>query len=167
VAAFLKDAAEAFPWAELRTEDMVLVHHGFVPGTGGARLWPHDEVIEPDHSRASGLLALVASKSTTARALAEKAVSRAFDHLGRPRVASRSAQTPLPVPDPDATLEEQIRRAVQEELAVHLSDVVYRRTELGSAGVPARLVTERVAQLMAPYRGWSREEIESEIRALG
>tara|TARA_B100000029_G_scaffold243346_1_gene240588 strand:- start:220 stop:399 length:180 start_codon:yes stop_codon:yes gene_type:complete len=48
-------------------------------------------------------------------------------------------------------------------MAVHLSDVILRRTEAGSAGQPDDTALLAAAELMARELDWSTERIESEI----
>jgi glycerol-3-phosphate dehydrogenase len=61
-------------------------------------------------------------------------------------------------------LEAETRHAVLEEMAHKLTDVVLRRTELGSAGQPSRDDVERCAEVMAEELGWDSERVELEIR---
>src|SRR5262249_12816427 len=112
--AFLAEAACAFPWAGLTAADVALVHEGRVPG-GPEGLWTRSRVVHPAEEGLSGLLTLVAVKYTTARAVAEAAIDRAFARLGRPHVPSRTATIPLAEARvPAGTLEERARRAVRE-----------------------------------------------------
>jgi len=57
----------------------------------------------------------------------------------------------------------EVRHAVKAEMAVHLSDVILRRTEAGSAGQPDDTALLAAAELMARELDWSTERIESEI----
>ncbi|NOY60518.1 MAG: glycerol-3-phosphate dehydrogenase/oxidase [Calditrichaeota bacterium] len=61
-------------------------------------------------------------------------------------------------------LKAEIAYGVEEEMAQKLSDVVLRRTELGSAWQPSRQELEACAGLMAKPLGWSRLRIEKEIQ---
>ena len=61
-------------------------------------------------------------------------------------------------------LKAEIAYSVEEEMAQKLSDVVLRRTELGSAWQPSRQELEACAGLMAKPLGWSRLRIEKEIQ---
>ena len=49
-------------------------------------------------------------------------------------------------------------------MALKLSDVVFRRTDLGTAGCPPRSHLEGAALLMGGELGWSAETREREIR---
>lgn len=63
----------------------------------------------------------------------------------------------------------QILHAVREEMAVKLADVVMRRTELGSTGLPGEEALAACARLMAWELDWSEERTArelDEVRAL-
>jgi glycerol-3-phosphate dehydrogenase len=169
VAAFLAVAQRAFPWAGLRPQDVALVHRGRVPGRSGAELVTRHRVV--DHERedgVSGLVSIVSAKYTTARAAAEEAVDVVLRRLGRPPVPCRTAVTPLPAARPLAgPLDAQVRAAVRDEMALHLADAVLRRLDLGTAGPPPPDALAAVAAAMAAERGWSDEQRQAEMRALG
>ncbi len=61
-------------------------------------------------------------------------------------------------------LKAEVVHAVREEMAVKLSDVVFRRTDLGSGGDPGGDAIAACAELMAAELGWSRQRLESEVR---
>jgi glycerol-3-phosphate dehydrogenase len=51
-------------------------------------------------------------------------------------------------------------------MALHLTDAVLRRLDLGTAGVPARDDVKAVARAMAAELGWDPARIEREESAL-
>jgi glycerol-3-phosphate dehydrogenase len=167
--AFLAEAARAFPWAELKPEDVGLVHTGLVPGVSSAaglfsRSRLTDHAVEDG---LAGLLSLLAVKYTTARGLAEATVDRALRHLGRPTTPSRTATTGLARARGLAgSLEEQALFAVHEEMALCLDDAVLRRLDLGTAGRPAPAAVQSVARVMARDLGWTAERQAREMEAL-
>ena len=57
----------------------------------------------------------------------------------------------------------QIAYAIREEMAVKLSDVVLRRTELGMFGMPEKDALRRCAELMGRELGWDEARLEGEI----
>lgn len=59
-----------------------------------------------------------------------------------------------------------IAYAVEHEAAVRLSDVVFRRTPIGSAGRPCAEALERVATLMGDRLGWTVERRAAELAGL-
>ncbi|NEP09154.1 MAG: glycerol-3-phosphate dehydrogenase/oxidase [Symploca sp. SIO2C1] len=80
-----------------------------------------------------------------------------------------SASFPLPFQhqkpiDDLAVLKAEVIHGVHEEMAKKLTDVVFRRTELGSAGHPGDEVLNICAQTMGAELGWSLPRIEQELQ---
>jgi len=168
--ALLDAAARAFPWAGIERRDVGLVHEGLVPGrrdAAGLSTRPrlHDHEAEDG---LPGLVSLQGVKYTTARAVAERAVDLVFRRLGRAAPACRTAVTPLPGARLlSGPLEDRVRCAVREEMALTLADAVLRRLDLGTAGSPAAGELDAVARVMADELGWDsgRERAEREALA--
>ncbi|MCE9651162.1 MAG: glycerol-3-phosphate dehydrogenase/oxidase [Parvibaculum sp.] len=57
----------------------------------------------------------------------------------------------------------QIVHAVRHEMARHLSDVLFRRTGLGTLGHPGVAVVNRVVELMARELGWDETAMANEM----
>ncbi len=57
----------------------------------------------------------------------------------------------------------ELRRAVDDEMALTLSDVVFRRTDLGSASAPSVADLQACAGRLAPRLGWNAERVAAEI----
>ena len=165
VGRLLEDAARAFPFLADRVGDVALVHHGFVPGESAHALRTRDLFVDHAAAGAPGLLSATAAKYTTARALAERSVDHVLQALARAPLACRTASTPLPLASADGLdLEGLTRRAVREEWALHLSDVVRRRTDVGTAECPDAGTLERMATTMGEELGWSAEARLAETR---
>jgi glycerol-3-phosphate dehydrogenase len=166
--AFLDEAASAFPWARIERSQLALVHEGLVPGdTGEGGPWTRSRVVEHAAGNGAGLVSLLAAKYTTARGVAERAVDLAFERLGRPRVACRTAVTPLPKARPlEGPLAERARAAVRDEMALSLADAVLRRLDLGAAGAPPAAELAVVSGTMARELGWDAARAEAERAAL-
>lgn len=62
-----------------------------------------------------------------------------------------------------AVLKAEVLHAIDQEMAQKLSDVVLRRTELGSAGNPDYEALKLCAETMGSVLGWSRVKIEQEL----
>jgi len=60
----------------------------------------------------------------------------------------------------------QVVFAVREEMALHLSDVVMRRTCMGQIGQPPDTALDSTARIMAAELGWNEERRNAEIAAL-
>ncbi len=57
----------------------------------------------------------------------------------------------------------EIIHAIRHEMAVTLPDVVFRRTDLGSAGLPAPATLQRCADIMANECGWNVSRRNEEL----
>lgn len=57
----------------------------------------------------------------------------------------------------------EVVHAVRHEMALKLGDVVFRRTDLGTAGSPGGDALRQCAALMAGELGWDEERVEREI----
>ncbi len=68
-----------------------------------------------------------------------------------------------PLSGSDEVLEAEIVYAVKEEMALHLDDVVRRRTDLGSGERPKPETLTSCAALMGSLLNWSQEQQEAEI----
>jgi glycerol-3-phosphate dehydrogenase len=66
--------------------------------------------------------------------------------------------------DPAALLRAEVRHAVRAEMAQTLADVVFRRTDLGSAGDPGPERLGVAAQAAAVELGWTVERARAELR---
>jgi len=58
----------------------------------------------------------------------------------------------------------EVFHAVREGMAQTLSDVVFRRTELGMQGHPGTIALKSCADLMAKEQGWDEEKVMKELR---
>ena len=67
------------------------------------------------------------------------------------------------VPGSGEVLMAEVANAVRNEMAVRLSDVVLRRTDLGSAGDPGDGALRACADLMTGELGWDGERVAAEI----
>ena len=168
VRAFLAEAARAFPWAQIAEDDVTLVHEGLVPGRRHAgALWTSHRVRDHARDGAPGLISALGVKFTGARALAEQSVDAALRALGRPRVAARTDSVALYRAGPwSGRLEDAAAAAVREEMAVHLTDVVLRRLDLGTAGPPAAGETAAVLEAMSSALGWDHATRAREAASL-
>ena len=87
--------------------------------------------------------------------------------LGRSGLRGRTAWTLLPAARPlEGALADRARRAVQEESALHLTDAVLRRLDLGTGGAPSAPEVGTVLAAMAALLGWDEDRQRDERRAL-
>ena len=111
-----------------------------------------------------GMFSVEGVKYTTARLVAERVVDRVVAGAGRRADRCRTADVRVDQDEPAAPgLEDQVRRAVRDEMAVRLADVVLRRVW---AGPPPASAADRVAtaaRITGSELGWSAGHQESEI----
>lgn len=100
--------------------------------------------------------------------------SGAEDHLARnygtqmKAILALARQNPAwaeKIPGSTEVLGAEVVHAVREEMAVHLADVVLRRTDLGTLGHPGRPALEACARLMAAELAWTPGRTEEELAA--
>lgn len=72
-----------------------------------------------------------------------------------------------PATHPFAVLRAQVRYGAQEEMAQTLGDILFRRTELGSAGLQEPEVLKICAETLGEELGWSPTRIEQELQSIG
>jgi len=69
-----------------------------------------------------------------------------------------------PVASGSSVLKAEVLYNLREEMAQKLSDVIRRRTDLGSAGYPGDAAVENAAAIMAAELGWNAGRMQQEIR---
>ncbi len=176
---FVRDINEAYPPAELRLEDVMMVYSGLLPmdgiKNGIVQLTKHYAL--RDHSRekgVDGLISVVGVKFTESRHVAEKAVNLAFRKLQMKPPACKTSSTPLDGKgmlqhlDGDSDrLRAEVIHAINDEMALRLSDVIFRRTDLAKFGLPDEAIIRKCASIMADELGWDARKTEAEIESLG
>ena len=100
IAAFIADLNHAFPLLDLTLGDVTLVHRGVVPAAVGSdgrvSLEGGEQIRDHATDGLDGLISVAGTKYTTARATAERCVSRVLAKLQHASVPCRTAATPLP-----------------------------------------------------------------------
>jgi glycerol-3-phosphate dehydrogenase len=132
-----------------------------------------DRPIILNHGRSDGvahLFSVEGVKYTTARRVAERVVDQIFRDLGRASPPCRTAEVPLEESGPaaffdsDGAMEKSsILGAVRNEMAVKLSDIVFRRSNLGALPGLQRSALDKIADISGTELGWSVSRREAEI----
>jgi glycerol-3-phosphate dehydrogenase len=78
----------------------------------------------------------------------------------------QSPQSPQQEPSDLEVLRAEVLHSIREEMAQNLSDVVFRRTEIGSAGSPSPALLRCCAEVMATELGWSSDTLKQELDAV-
>jgi glycerol-3-phosphate dehydrogenase len=168
-AALLGEFRAACPGLELEAADVVGYQWGWLPlKAGRERGRPEALADRPrvlEHRSRGGvrnMFSVEGVKFTTARSVAENVTGRVMAALGRAPVPCRTAEARVDDGDSlGATLEERVRRAVREEMAVRLPDVL-RRMSPGPHAADGRDL-EAVARLAATELGWTDQRKDAEI----
>jgi glycerol-3-phosphate dehydrogenase len=167
----------ACPGLELTPDDVVGRQVGRLPLKAGLErghtfaLAERPRIAGPEVAGGSNLLTVEAVKYTTARGVAARVVDAVLASLGMEPRPCRTAEIPLvsgaALPDPPTSLDQRVRRAVTEEMAETLSDVVFRRTELGDSPGPDEDGVRLAARLAGEVLGWDdRRRSEEEATVL-
>jgi glycerol-3-phosphate dehydrogenase len=222
VQVFLDEINLSYPAAQLKIEDVALVHGGLLQSmatcsaTGAVELAKGWDILDHQDARVEGFLSVRGAKYTTARLAAEKVVNKVFEAQEHKPPKSHTSLTPIhggEIDDfqnfvrdeigkqarglsertvrrliynygsaysevlryldvspesakttEDATvLKAEVIRGVREEMANKLSDVVFRRTDLGTAGHPGIESLRICADAMGAELGWCPERIRQEL----
>jgi len=132
VSELMEAGRRAFPWAQIRDDDVRVVHAGHVPGAPNGEPVYRSRLIRHADPR---ILSILTAKYTTARATAEAAIDQIGRVLGRSLPPSASALEELPLARPLAgELSERIRFAQDTEMALDSADAVRGRLIEGAIG---------------------------------
>ncbi len=160
----LQQLNSAIPGINLTLDDVARTHAGLLPCIPGRpadsdpKLLRHYMLV--DHTQRDGidgLLTVLGVKYTTARDVAERTITLAANKLNIPIRPSSSSISPLTPGSRD------IACAINQEMAQTLSDVIYRRTGLGSAAIPTREDLCSFGKQMGSILGWDEERIAANI----
>ena len=185
VKAFVEDLNSGYPELDLKLEDVVYAYGGLTPGNDGADLANmrsrSSAII--DHEKTDsirGLLSVVGVKYTTSVHLARSVVSHLHSRLGKGTVNGNGLNAGgtsrplfvngeldaylrrLDAPEPD----EWVTNAVENEMAVNLSDTLLRRGNLAERGKLSSASAQRAAKVMQRLHDWSDEETAAQLQAL-
>jgi glycerol-3-phosphate dehydrogenase len=169
---FLAEINAAWPAAALAREDVLYAYAGLTPaegdGGGEVKRARRGQVIDHARDGLRGLLSVQGVKYTTARLVAEGVVDLAQRRLGRPAAPCRTATRPLPgAGQPvDEDFAAAVRRAVGEEMALRLEDVLLRRLGLAAEGRLEAAEIATAAGIMAEALGWSPARCTRELETL-
>jgi glycerol-3-phosphate dehydrogenase len=175
VAAFMSEINQAFPSLRLTMADVALVHRGIVPavvrGNGTVTLEKKERIHDHAFDGTEGIISVSGTKYTTARACAERATDLVLKRLRMSPVACRTATTPLIERGSlqalsHSHLDDRLRRAVREEMALTLCDAMLRRTPAGAVGFPGESVASHAADVVGRELEWSEDRRRDEVDRL-
>jgi glycerol-3-phosphate dehydrogenase len=170
----LQEFNAACPGLDLSVTEIVGRSWGWLPlkaGLEGGRpnaLAERPRIVNhAERDRIRHLFSVEPVKYTTARSVAQQVVDRVFYDLRRGSPPCRTAEVRLEqagtdgVPGPEA-----VRRAVQQDMALTLGDIIFRRTGTGQSGRLDRSTVAEIAQLAGAELGWDSMRQATEIEAV-
>jgi glycerol-3-phosphate dehydrogenase len=164
----VRELVEACPPLELDESDIVRWQSGWLPLKSGAEPGRPDALAERprvlDHRRSDGirhLLSVEGVKFTTARFIAQRAIDLVFRDLDRQSPDCRTEATPLEAGS--VPQGQDVVSAVRDEMAVKLSDLVFRRAVLGTPPGPDRAMVQDAARRMGAELGWDSHRQATEV----
>lgn len=182
--AFISQIHDVYPAANITAEKISFYHAGLVPirkmedGSNDTfTLKKHTEIIDHDKSGApTGIISVDSTKYTTAAITAKnllKYLAKKNTHGEHIRINELPPEIKNFESNNDKTLinhlpltDEDIQRFIDKEMAFTLSDVVFRRTNLGALECLTDDVLQTIAQRMAMALGWNKEKMVREIEAV-
>ncbi len=164
----------ALPKANIEATDITRIHAGLLPCKPGRdpksdpKLLNHYKLVDhAEHDGVEGLLTVLGVKYTTARDVAERTINLASRKLGKPIEKSTTATTILPASfshkNPDINLAETLREAIINEMPQTLSDLIYRRSDIGGRGIPTQEQLQECAEIMSKELDWNNERKQAEM----
>jgi glycerol-3-phosphate dehydrogenase len=173
-ARLIREFTSACPGLEIVPGEILGYSWGWLPlkqgveaGRPGALADRPRIVNHATRDRIQHLFSVEPVKYTTARSVAERVVDRVFQDLDRPSPPCRTAEERLHVAGTEGLPRPAVvRQAVQEEMALKLADIVFRRTGLGAAGRLDRATVSEVAQLAGAELGWNTMRQQEEVEAV-
>jgi glycerol-3-phosphate dehydrogenase len=173
----LREFNEACPGVGLLPSDVVRSQWGWLPLKDGLEpgramaLAERPRIV--DHASTHGirrLLSVEGVKYTTARKVAERVVNRVFTSLDRTSPPCQTAEVRLDEPGGEASLEPDgtmaradILYAIREEMALKLSDIVFRRSSMGILPGVSRITLEHMSRVAGAELGWDANRQEAEV----
>lgn len=131
--------------------------------------YPRRPSTEPTSPVLSGQPLQVFQNEARSLGLCDDAMDRLARQYGEAaseilEIARQQPELASSIPGESAMVQSEIVYCALQEQAMHLSDVIFRRTGIGGCGLPANESLECCAVIMARYRGWDDRETKRQIQ---
>ncbi len=168
-------ANSVFPDANLIGEDVIASWAGLRPLIASGQKAGSPSDTSRSHSiqmAEPGWIDVTGGKLTTYRLMAEQTVDKIVAHIGKNTPACQTAKQPLLAKDalsgsgiiPPQVSREQVEHYCRNEWAVHLDDVMLRRSSWAYYHKDAATIAQTVAGWMADICQWDPEQLDNEMR---
>jgi glycerol-3-phosphate dehydrogenase len=172
VATLIREFNAACPGLELTAEDVSGYQCGWLPLKAGRERGRATALAErprvTDHATNDGirhLLSVEAVKYTTARGVAQGVVDWVFRDQGRRAPPCRTLEVTLEeAGTAGVPTSSDVHRAVHQEMARTLGDIVFRRSGLGASGRLDRSAVVEVARVAGTEFGWDTVHQDVQIQ---
>ena len=165
----LSVAQKLCPDAGLKIRDVSMCHVGVVPASasssnGNSSIAKNSVVrVMPSSSSLDGLITVQSVKYTESFQVAQEVINLVSRNLGLKCKNSKS-EFAIKIEDRSClSIKEIIQKAVEEEMAIHLTDLIIRRTTIGETEYPGDDLAENYASVMGDIAGWSSDRRQNEI----
>ena len=173
----LKITNRTFPAASLTAGDVIGTWTGLRPLIADPNGSPSDISREHEiHMPQPGWFDVAGGKLTTYRLMAEQTTDRIVKHLALKNAGPcRTAKEPLVLPNqvafsgvvPPAVSREAVEHYCRSEWAVHLDDVMIRRSSWQYYHAESSEIARQVAEWMAALLNWTMDETVAEVERYG
>ncbi|HOX09501.1 MAG TPA: glycerol-3-phosphate dehydrogenase/oxidase [Candidatus Omnitrophota bacterium] len=166
----LNEISRVFPDEKIGKDGVINTYAGLRPlmNTQGMAPWK----VSREHyikESGSGLISVVGGKYTTYRRLAEQVVDRALPVIGRGDLKKCATASKGPThevfTDREGGLRSRIERAVKNEMAVGLTDLLVRRLQLSMTPSRGLDVYEEAGRIMSELLGWTPAQRDLEVQS--
>jgi glycerol-3-phosphate dehydrogenase len=172
----VREFSQTCPGLGLTPGDVAGYQWGWLPLKGpdergkATSLAERPRIVDHGTDNLRHLLSVEGVKYTTARSVGERVVDWVFRDLGRASPACRTAEVLLEGADDEGLFRmggtlgrADVQRAVHEEMALKLSDIVFRRSSVGTHAPLSRAALSETARLAGAELGWDALRQEAEI----
>lgn len=166
-----------YPAAELAYEDISFYQAGLVPmqtngQDGDIQLAKNSLFYFHENDEYERVISVKGVKYTTAPHIAKEIVTELMKKLQpavdrvvipyTPAIQGNRNEFAAESMD-DKALKKEIQQMIDDEMACKVSDVIFRRTGLGTAECPSMKILQKITDCMADVLGWSAARKEEEL----
>jgi glycerol-3-phosphate dehydrogenase len=176
VRSLVREFNEVCPGVQLSRSDVVRTQRGWLPLKNGIEpgranaLAERPRIVDYAKYGVRHVLSVEGVKYTTGRRVAEGVLDWLFSSLARTSPPCRTAEVRLEASPRTSSLQTDgtvamaaVVHAIHEEMAVKLSDIVFRRTDLADVAPINRSLVEDVARQAGAELGWNTTRHEAEV----